>query len=196
MTLLAAAVALFSLRYLSESGPRAPEILANLYADPWLKLHVAGACAALMIGSLQFIANLRRLGIHRWIGRFYALACLVGGIAGIQLAFGSTAGPIAGAGFGLLGITWLASTAQGVRHAFARRFDDHRVWMIRSWSLTLAAVTLRIYLPLIQPLGFEFIDGYRAISFLCWVPNLLVAELVIRMGRRRAFAVPRSATAG
>ena len=62
----------------------------------------------------------------------------------------------------------------------ARRFDEHRAWMIRSFALTFAAVTLRIYLPLIPLTDMPFIEGYRAISFLCWVPNLVIAELYIR----------------
>ena len=53
--------------------------------------------------------------------------------------------------------------------------------MIRSWAMTFAAVTLRLYLP-IPPmlLHMSFMDGYRAIAWLAWVPNLLVAELYLR----------------
>ena len=48
--------------------------------------------------------------------------------------------------------------------------------MIRSFSLTLAAVTLRLYLPLADVLALPEVGSYQAISFLCWVPNLLCAE--------------------
>jgi hypothetical protein len=30
------------------------------------------------------------------------------------------------------------------------------------------------------PLHVPFLEGYRAISFLCWVPNLAVAEIWLR----------------
>jgi hypothetical protein len=66
-----------------------------------------------------------------------------------------------------------------------RRFVEHRAWMIRSFALTFAAVTLRIYLPILEQLPVPFEDGYRAISFLCWVPNLLAAELYLRGKRQR-----------
>ena len=56
----------------------------------------------------------------------------------------------------------------------------HRKWMIRSFALTFAAVTLRIYLAILPMLPVAFIGAYRAISFLCWVPNALVAELWLR----------------
>jgi hypothetical protein len=65
-----------------------------------------------------------------------------------------------------------------------RRFVDHRAWMIRSFALTFAAVTLRLYLPLAAVLSLDFVDAYRAISFLAWVPNLVVVELYLR--RREA----------
>jgi hypothetical protein len=48
---------------------------------------------------------------------------------------------------------------------------------------TLAAVTLRIYIPLFDLAGLPEIPAYRAISFLCWVPNLVAAELIIRVRR-------------
>jgi len=53
---------------------------------------------------------------------------------------------------------------------------NHRRWMIRSYSLTLAGVTLRIYLPLSIASGIPFLDAYQAIAWACWVPNLLVVE--------------------
>jgi hypothetical protein len=52
--------------------------------------------------------------------------------------------------------------------------------MIRSFALTFAAVTLRLYLPASQIAGMPFPAAYSAIAWLCWVPNLLVAEWFIR----------------
>jgi hypothetical protein len=60
------------------------------------------------------------------------------------------------------------------------RFVQHRAWMIRSFALTFAAVTLRLYLPLAALLSINFVDAYRAISFLAWLPNLLVVESYLR----------------
>ena len=41
-------------------GPRSPEILANLFARPWLAVHAAGAATALLVGPFQFLPALRR----------------------------------------------------------------------------------------------------------------------------------------
>ncbi|VXD07389.1 conserved membrane hypothetical protein [Sphingomonas sp. T1] len=180
--LLATAIALVSYRYLADVGPMPSTIVANLFARPWLLVHVAGASTALLIGSVQFSGALRSRWpqVHRILGRVYVLGCLVGGLSGLVLAFGSTAGPIATAGFGLLGVAWITVNVQGWRYALLRRFPEHRGWMIRSWALTLSAVTLRVYLPLVPLLGLPFLESYRAISFLAWVPNLIVAEAYLR----------------
>jgi uncharacterized membrane protein len=182
VALLCAGIAVYSARYLLHP-PRTPgEALGNPLGVPWLFVHVAGAVTALVLGSLQFLPVLRRCAgpPHRWIGRTYVVGCLVGGAAGLILAPGSTAGPIATAGFGGLAVVWIAANLLGWRAAVQGRYAEHRRWMIRSWALTLAAVTLRLYLPLVGVLDLPFLPWYRAISFVAWVPNLVLAELWLR----------------
>jgi len=180
--ILSAVVAIFSYRYLLDVGPLAPNVLDNLYHRPWLGVHVAGAATALLVGPLQFLSRLRarHRGLHRWLGRLYVVSCLAGGVAGLVMAFGATAGPIATVGFGSLALAWIFANVQAWRQAVARRFDQHRAWMIRSFAMTFGAVMLRLYLPLFPLLGIDFLDGYRAVSFLSWIPNLILVELYLR----------------
>lgn len=179
------AIAMSAFRYLPRVGPMSPDILANTFARPWLALHVGGAATALLAGPFQFLPGLRRRWrtVHRIVGCVYVLGCIAGGIAGFVLAFGSTAGLVATAGFGLLAPIWIAATVQGWQLAMLGRYAEHREWMIRSFALTFAAVTLRVFLPVGPLLGASFEDGYRALSFLSWVPNLIIAEAYIRMTR-------------
>jgi hypothetical protein len=177
-----AVIALVSYRYVLGVGP-APDVVAtNLLKAPWLVVHVGAAATALLTAPVQFVpairARFRR--VHRWVGRVYAVSCVIGGAAGAILAFGASTGPISTAGFATLAVLWIAVTALAWRHARRRDFVAHRAWMLRSFALTFAAVTLRLYLPLLTILPVDFADGYRAISFLCWVPNLLAAELYVR----------------
>jgi Predicted membrane protein (DUF2306) len=118
---------------------------------------------------------------HRVAGRIYAAGCLIGGGAGLVLALGASTGFVSTMGFGLLAISWIYTTAQGWRFAVQRRFDQHRAWMIRSFALTMSAVTLRLYLPVVEFLPIAPDDGYRAIAFLCWIPNFIVAEAYLRL---------------
>ncbi|WP_309628476.1 DUF2306 domain-containing protein [Brevundimonas sp.] len=182
VAILCVGIAAYSARYLLNPPTTPAGALNNPVGVPWLFIHVAGAVTALLVGSVQFLPGLRRRSSppHRWTGRVYVAGCLVGGGAGLILAFGSSAGPIATAGFGALAVLWLTFTVLGWRAAMRGRIAEHRRWMIRSWALTLAAVTLRIYLPLVLIAGLEFLPWYRAISFLAWVPNLMLAELWLR----------------
>ena len=161
----------------------APPILANRFTHLGvLTLHAGFAATALILGPFQFLPTLRRTkpALHRWMGKAYVACCLISGLAGLALAFGAKTGPISTAGFGILAVLWLLTTSQALRLAMARRFVDHERWMVRSFALTLAAVTLRLYLPLafLGPWGYD--NTYRAISFLCWVPNLIVAEIWLK----------------
>ena len=53
--------------------------------------------------------------------------------------------------------------------------------MIRSFSLILAGVMLRVWMPLhgllagMGLVGFSTETAYAAVAWLCWVPNLLLA---------------------
>jgi uncharacterized membrane protein len=187
--LLSVLIALVSYRFLLGAAPPDP-VLGNRFLSGWLPLHATAAATALLLGPLQFVARLRNAHpkVHRWTGRTYATACLLGGASGLVLALGASTGPVSTAGFGLLALAWLGTTAQGWRMARQGRYALHREWMIRSFALTFGAVMLRLYIPLSLALGLPFEDSYRAISFLAWVPNLLLVELVLSRTRRRGAA--------
>ena len=183
MAFLALGVALVSARYLLPAVPfPAPPMLAQIAQWPMAVLaHVGGGVTALALGSFQLVTRRgsRRIW-HRWGGRTYVLACLISAVAGFWLALHASAGPVA-AGFGGLAVAWFVATLMGWRKAVTGDIARHRRWMIRSLSLTFAAVTLRILLPLIPLTGLDFVEGYRAVSFLCWVPNLLLVEAWLRL---------------
>ena len=183
MALSSVAVALVSYRYLIPGAPGAgPNVLANHFTHLGvLTVHAGFAATALLLGPFQFIAALRRRRpkLHRTMGTIYVIACLCGGFAGLFLAAGTTAGPVAIGGFGLLAGAWFFATAQAWRYARAWNFAAHRRWMIRSFAMTFAAVTLRIYIPISMMLHLPFAEAYPAIAWLAWVPNLIVAELYL-----------------
>lgn len=181
MVILAIGVAGVSTRFFAPNPPMAEAMQSHLDARPIAFLtHVGGGIIALLVGAVQFVTRQGpRRKWHAAAGRIYVLACLGSGLAGLVIAWHSTAGPVATAGFSGLAVAWIVSTAMGFQTVIGGRIAAHRRWMIRSYALTLAAVTLRIMLPLVPVLGIDFTTGYLAISFLCWIPNLLAAELWI-----------------
>jgi uncharacterized membrane protein len=177
---LSIGVAVFSYHYLLPHPPVMGDgIAGNLMRKPWLAIHAGLAATALIVGPFQFLTRLRmrRPTLHRNIGKTYVAACMASAPAGLILATHTTAGPVAAWGFGTLSVLWFSATGYAFWLATQGRIPEHRRWMIRSFAMTFAAVTLRLYLP-IPPmfLHMSFEDGYRAISWVSWVGNLAVAE--------------------
>lgn len=114
------------------------------------------------------------------MGRTYVVAVLIGGLGALRLAVVSQHGWVTHLGFGLLAILWLFSTTRAYIAIRSRDEARHKEWMIRSYSLTFAAVTLRIYIPLSLAAGIPDAQAYQAISWLCWVPNIVLAEWLVR----------------
>lgn len=156
------------------------EFMADLFAraPATLIFHLGGGSVALVAGVFQVNRRLRsrHRRLHRTLGVFYVLGVTVAGTAGLPMAAASRADLVTRIGFGLLALCWLTSTFAG---AWAIGRDDipaHQRWMYRSYALTLAAITLRIYMPVSGLLQIPFDEAYRAVAWLCWVPNLILLE--------------------
>jgi hypothetical protein len=92
-------------------------------------------------------------------------------------------GPVAQFGFAVLAMLWLYTGLRAFTAIRTGNVSGHRRWIIRNFSLTLAAVTLRVYLPITMASGIEFALAYQVIAWLCWVPNLIIAEhCYVRLG--------------
>jgi hypothetical protein len=191
MTILAVMVAIYALALLLSPG-MGPPFVARLRADMPIPLsaHLGASLVALALGPWQLNPRIRTgaLGRHRWSGRAYVAAVVIGGAGALVLATRAQTGLLAGLGFFSLGVLWIGCTVTGLWRIRQGDRVAHRRWMIRSFALTLAAVTLRLYLPASALAGVSFEAAYPAIAWLCWVPNLLVAELVFVRGREAAAA--------
>jgi uncharacterized membrane protein len=188
MMVLAMFIALYAVTLVVWPAPRAPFLRDRFATIPLAAtLHLLGAAIALGVGSFQHNARVRNgsLPRHRWLGRAYVIGVLLGGVAAFVMALVSQGGLPTHLGFGLLAILWLGTTAKAYVSIRAGDQERHREWMTRSFALTYAAVMLRIYLPLSQMVGIPFEPAYQAISWLCWVPNLVLAEWII-LRRREA----------
>jgi len=171
--------------------------LASVYASApaavqtALYVHIAGGSLALLLGPWQFSRRLRTrfTRAHRVSGRIYLGAVWIGSLASLVILPYNSAGWVGVAGFGALAVLWSYTGYRAVRAARGRRLEEHRAWMIRNYSLSFAAVMLRTWTPLIA-VGYASVTGadadaafsfaYHLAPFLCWVPNLLVAEVIIR----------------
>ncbi len=188
LALLVLAVAAYAMRYVV-LGRSAwiPMLAAGFEQRPRvITLHALGGALVLAAGLLQLRRGGRRVpALHRALGWLYVAAALLAGGAGIQLAVHSAGGWATHVSFGLLGIATLATTGHATRLAVRREPEGHRRWMVRSYALLCAAVTLRLELPLLSA-AFGPSLGYQLVSWACWVPNLVWAEWWLRRAAPRA----------
>lgn len=172
-----------------------------------LFIHAFSSGIALLLGPFQFLNGLRqrRPVLHRWLGRIYLTGILVGGLSAFVIAPGIISGLVGQVGLSLLGVLWLWTGWNAYSTIRAGQVALHREWMIRNFGLTFAAVTLRLWLGILigtqVPLldvkyggDFDalFVEAYRVVMWLCWVPNLIIAEWIIQRRRMAQVSTQQS----
>ena len=131
-----------------------------------------------LVGAFRALAQ-GNIALHRKIGKVYVVSVLLSGLAGVYIGFFATGGIVASLGFICLGLTWLYTTLQAYRFIRNRNTESHRKMMIYSYAACFAAVTLRLWLPMLTALFHDFKTAYRIVAWLCWLPNLAVARYIL-----------------
>lgn len=180
MVLLAILIGVYALSYFLITDLGDPDSKIRYDSIPWsAKLHIIPSGLALILGAFQFNSGLRKrwTNIHRNCGRAYVIFVLIGALGGLSLAWYAPHSPATRLGFASLAVVWFYSAGMAYMSIRAGNITLHRQWMIRSYALTLAAVTLRIQLPFYQGVvGLSFDEAYAIVAWFCWIPNLVVAE--------------------
>lgn len=187
---------------LAGAGERWNESLPGLHdpATPMaivaIGVHFLTGAVLLLLGPIQFIGHLRRRvpALHRWLGRLYVASAALAGIGGLFfiVARGTVGGAVMDIGFGLYGILMVVCAALAFVHARAGRFGQHRAWAIRLFALTIGSWLYRMEYGawfLVAGgvgTGRGFTGWFDAVmAFFFYLPNLVVAEWVIRSTRSR-----------
>ena len=182
IALFALLVAAFSMRLLSFNTDAVPdELRQNALAHPFIFFtHTTIAPLALILGVWQFLPVKRRSAYHRWAGRLYVACVAIASVAGFLASFSTDTGPAAGISFGILAVLWFAATARAYLLARSGDFLRHCLWMIRSYALTCAGISLRIIVPVGIALGGSFRTSYIVAAWGCWIGNVLIGEWIVR----------------
>jgi hypothetical protein len=177
-------------------GGKPRELLESTAWHTAFYIHITFGGIAMLTGWTQFSQKIRDryLDTHRTLGKIYVGSVMLSSTAGFYIALFASGGIPSVLGFGSLAILWLFTVLMAYTRILKRDIKQHENWMIRNYALTFAAVTLRIYLPFAtQLMHWDFITSYRIISWLCWVPNLIVAEMIVsKRSRTLAYSVRAS----
>ena len=156
-------------------------------------LHIVGALVYSGIGAFQFLPALRsrHIGWHRFAGRYLLVpAGVVVAVSGLWMTAFYDVPPIDGLGLQIsrfaVGILMLAFLGLGVRAVLHHDIGAHRGWMIRAYALAMGAGT-----QVLTSAPFAILFGtpdefWRLVQMDAgWLINVVVAEVIIRRGRRR-----------
>ena len=136
------------------------------------------ACGAVLFSP--FVLK-RWSKLHRGAGKVYVLLLLFfSAPSGFVMGFYANGGWIAKISFLILTPLWWYFTWKGYQTVRQKNFKAHKIWMMRSYALTLSAISLRIYQLILG--SFFIIDPvvqYVFVSYASWVGNLLFVEYLI-----------------
>ncbi|MCI1189180.1 DUF2306 domain-containing protein [Hymenobacter sp. DH14] len=154
-------------------------------------VHITTSLLVLVAGLLQFLPVLARRGpgLHRQLGKCYVVGILaLAAPSGLVLARFANGGLAAQVGFTLQCLVWWLCTWRAYRAARQRQWSLHVDWMLRSFAVTLAALALRgesyvmYYVFETKP-----IETYLTVTWLSWVGNLVLVEILLEVGLGRYF---------
>ncbi len=157
-----------------------PHFMAGFY------VHITSSMVVLALGMLQFVPVINRRWpvIHRWAGKIYIGVILaLAAPSGLVLALYANGGLPARVGFTLQCIVWWIITLFAWQEAREKRWLPHVQMMVRSFAVTLAAMSLRTEsYVLFYWFGTKPMETYLTVTWLSWVGNLLLAELLLKTG--------------
>ena len=152
----------------------------------WLLPHGMAAAFALFLGPFQFSERLRRKYImaHKTFGYLYITGCFIGAPLGIYIEWfeerlGATRSfTIAAAADA---VVWMFATGMALWMIRSRRMQQHRQWMIRSFScalifLEVRAISVFFKVPETQS---------ETVVWCCVVAAYPIADLVLQVDELR-----------
>ena len=169
---------------------------------PAFYVHIFSGPLVLVNGLILLSESVRRRhgGLHRVLGRVQVVVLLVfvlpSSVVMSRHAFG---GWPAGLSFLVLSAATAASAIIGVVHACRRRYDRHRLWMLRCFVLISSAVVLRLISGAAGLLGVPSPErAYIVAAWCSWLVPLAAFEVVQRLpgrskdGHRVVSRLPRT----
>ncbi|MBM7553956.1 DUF2306 domain-containing protein [Thalassobacillus pellis] len=151
-----------------------------------IKIHIVLAITALVTGPIGLSKSIRikKLPLHQWNGRIYILSILLNMVPGYYVSIFANGGVLSMIGFWILNTLWLVTTINGYLWVRRKKVVQHRKWMLRSFFLTYANLTIYIIVATFHN-GFNFDYGVSYIIAVwgSFTINLTLAEFVIKKSK-------------
>lgn len=159
------------------------------HIKPWkysFYIHVFFSPVVIISGLFQFNRWIifHKPKVHRILGYIYIISVLlISAPSALIMSFYANGGRIAQTSFVILTLCWILFTWIAFQKAKKGNYTSHVKWMLRSYALTLSAVTLRFYAYLFDVFNIDIPprETYIIVSYLSWIPNLLFVQLLIKL---------------
>lgn len=167
-------------------GTKSDAVLDRPYFMVAFYVHITSSVLAIGGGIFQFFPFILRGSpkIHRLIGKIYiASILLLAAPSGLIIAAFANGGLASKVGFSLQSVVWWATTYAAWRAIVRRNWEEHAAMMIRSYAVTLAAMSLRTEsYALVYFFGTKPMETYLTVTWLSWTGNYFIAEVLIYFG--------------
>lgn len=149
-------------------------------------IHIVSSLWVMGIGISQFIPSFLKKysNLHQTLGKIYVFSVLfLAAPSGLGLAIYANGGLPAKVGFSLQCVVWWLTTWAAWLEIQKKRWQTHIEWMMRSYAVTLAAMSLRVgSYALVFFFHTKPIETYLTVAWLSWVGNLAIVEGLIYAG--------------
>src|SRR5262245_32842211 len=141
--------------------------------------HLVSGPTSLILGTILVSDRFRAWAPkwHRRLGRLQIGNVLLLVVpSGLWMAWYAATGAVAAAGLGALAVTTAVCAGAGWRTAVARRFQEHRPWMWRTYILRCSAVVSRMIGGLATVLQVDAEWVYPLSCWVSWLGPLMIFE--------------------
>ncbi|WP_299056201.1 DUF2306 domain-containing protein [uncultured Polaribacter sp.] len=188
LAIFATLIVLYPTSYLKEDRKfgllqyKSDLLLADTLWNWMFYIHIICGAIALLIGWIQFHkkTRIKYMQLHRNIGKIYVVTVLISAVSGLYIAHFATGGLFAVYGFVIMSLIWFFTTLFAFLAIKKGAVLKHQKLMIYSYATCFAAVTLRIWLPIMAVIFKDFVKAYTITAWLSWVPNIIVAYFMSR----------------
>lgn len=143
--------------------------------------HVYTSLFLVIIGLIQFWNTRFTKGYHKQLGMAYVVIILfLSAPSGLIMSFYANGGFWSKLSFIILTILWFVFTYLAYKSAKQKKWEQHKKWIMRSYALTLSAISLRLFKwCIVSFIALPPMDTYKIVAWLGWTVNLFFVEMYI-----------------
>jgi uncharacterized membrane protein len=163
-------------------------------------IHILFGMTAFILGPFQFISRIRKnyVKTHRTIGKIYLCAIAVSAPASIYMSLTSQINFVYASGLFMLAIAWITTSLIAYISIRKGLTTIHREWMVRSYVVTFAFGTFRVFSELLEGWGVGPPElRFAVMAWSCWSVPLFATEVILQVKKfnKLRLAIGKKSTA-